>query len=119
MKLYTKDHEWLEEVGENQYKVGITKYAAAALGDIVYIEFTSDEVVTADEELCVIESVKAASGIISPVDGVILERNFEVTEDPSRVNDDPLNEWFLIIEVNDVLKFEDFMTEDEYENFID
>ena len=106
---YTEEHEWLKP--ENDIViVGITEHAAEQLGDLVFVELPNKDLeVKKDQEIVVIESVKAASDILAPLDGVITEINDKIVDDPSLVNSDPLGKgWFfnmkLIVKRRDVLK---------------
>ena len=116
---FTEDHEWLRAEGD-LIVVGITEHAAKELGDIVFVELPEvDAMVAHGDEVVVIESVKAASDIVAPVDGEIVEVNAKLTENPSLVNDDPLGAgWFFKIRVDDISVLDDFMDEDEYQDMI-
>ena len=90
-KKYSKDHEWIE-VNSNVATVGITNHAQDSLGDIVYVGLPEiGKNVSAGEEVCVIESVKAASDIFSPIKGEIIEVNNILDNEGSLVNEDPEN----------------------------
>ena len=116
---YTKEHEWLRVEGD-LVVVGITEHAATALGDVVFVELPEPETVVAEgDEVSVIESVKAASDILAPVDGEIVEVNDALADTPRLVNDDPLGAaWFFKIRVDDLSVLEEFMDEDEYIDMI-
>lgn len=115
---YTEDHEWLSADG-NVITVGITEHAASELGDVVFVELPEVETqVAKGDEVSVIESVKAASDIVAPLDGEIVEVNEALTDTPSLVNDDPLTNWFFKIRVDDVSAMEAYMDEDAYKEFI-
>ncbi|KAF0170309.1 MAG: glycine cleavage system H protein [Rhodobacteraceae bacterium] len=116
---YTKDHEWLRVDGD-LVVVGITEHAATALGDVVFVELPEVETVVAEgDEVCVIESVKAASDILAPVDGEIVEVNEKLTENPGLVNEDPLGTaWFFKMKLDDLSVLDDLMDEDEYNELI-
>jgi glycine cleavage system H protein len=116
---YTEDHEWLSLDGDI-VTVGITEYAATQLGDVVFVELPEVETqVARGDEIVVIESVKAASDILAPTDGEIVEVNAAIVEDPSLVNKDPLGEgWFFRMKLDDLAVLDDFMDEDEYKDFI-
>ena len=116
---YTEEHEWLL-IENDVVTVGITEHAAEQLGDVVFVELPEiGDLVSKDESICVIESVKAASDIFSPLDGKIIEINEAIVETPSLVNADP-NEagWFFKIEVSDMAPVADYMDEAEYLSFI-
>lgn len=116
---YTKDHEWLRVEGD-VVVVGITEHAATALGDVVFIELPEVETVVAEgDEVCVIESVKAASDILAPLDGEITEVNTKLVDNPSLVNEDPTGAaWFFKIKVDDLSVLDALMDEDEYNDLI-
>ena len=117
---FTEDHEWLRAEGDDLIVVGITEHAAKELGDIVFVELPETEAMVAQgDEVVVIESVKAASDILAPVDGEIVEVNPKLTDNPSLVNADPLGAgWFFKIKVDDISVLDDFMDEDEYQDHI-
>ena len=116
---FTEDHEWLSADG-NIITVGITEHAASELGDVVFVELPEVETqVAKGDEVSVIESVKAASDIVAPVDGEIVEVNEAIVETPSLVNDDPVTNWFFKIRVEDASAINDYMDEDAYKEFID
>lgn len=116
---YTEEHEWLRVEGD-VVVVGITEHAAEQLGDVVFVELPEIEATVArGDEVCVIESVKAASDILAPVDGEIVEVNTALTETPSLVNEDPLGDaWFFKMKIDDLSVLDDLMTEDEYKDFL-
>jgi glycine cleavage system H protein len=117
---FTEDHEWLRAEGDDLIVVGITEHAAKELGDIVFVELPEIEAMIAEgDEVVVIESVKAASDILAPVDGEIVEVNSKLTENPGLVNADPLGAgWFFKVKVDDMSVLDDFMDEDEYQDHI-
>jgi glycine cleavage system H protein len=116
---FTEEHEWLREE-EGEMVVGITIHAAEQLGDVVFVELPDEGVtVSKDDEVVVIESVKAASDILAPVDGEITEVNTALTDNPAMVNDDPQGEaWFFKMKISDPAQLEDFMDEAGYQKFI-
>ena len=116
---YTKDHEWLRVEGD-LVVVGITEHAATALGDVVFVELPEIETVVAEgDEVVVIESVKAASDILAPVDGEIVEVNDKLAENPGLVNADPTGAaWFFKMRVEDMSVLDALMDEDEYMDLI-
>jgi glycine cleavage system H protein len=116
---YTKDHEWLRVDGD-LVVVGITEHAATALGDVVFVELPEIETVVAEgDEVVVIESVKAASDILAPTAGEIVEVNELLVDNPGLVNEDPLGAaWIFKMKLDDLGVLEDFMDEDEYNDLI-
>ena len=117
---FTEDHEWLRPEGDGLIVVGITEHAAKELGDIVFVELPEiDAMVASGDEVVVIESVKAASEIVAPVDGEIVEVNAKLADNPGLVNEDPLGAgWFFKIRVDDMAVLDGFMDEDEYQEMI-
>lgn len=116
---YTEDHEWLDADGDI-VTVGITQYAATQLGDVVFVELPEVETqVAKGDEIVVIESVKAASDIVAPIDGEIVEINEALVDNPALVNEDPTGAaWFFKIKIEDTAALDEFMTEDEYKDHI-
>ena len=116
---YTEDHEWLRVDGDVVI-VGITEHAAEQLGDVVFVELPEAETqVTKGDDIVVIESVKAASDIVAPLDGEIVEVNDDLADNPGLVNEDPTgNAWFFKIKVEDLSQMDDYMTEEEYQDMI-
>ncbi|TYB80552.1 glycine cleavage system protein GcvH [Maritimibacter fusiformis] len=116
---YTEEHEWLEEA-DGIVTVGITAHAAEQLGDIVFVELPeAGTTVSKDDEVVVIESVKAASDILAPLDGEIVEVNDAISDDPGKVNEDPEGDaWFFKLRIEDVSVLDDLMDEAAYKAFI-
>ena len=119
--LFTKDHEWLRRENDGLLVVGITDHAQAALGDLVYVELPNvgQEVIEAGE-MAVVESVKAASDVYSPVTGSIVEINQLLEDTPETINSDPYGDgWIARIKPVDKIIDNNFMSSDDYEQFID
>jgi glycine cleavage system H protein len=116
---YSKSHEWLRVDG-GVATVGITKYAADQLGDVVFIELpAAGKKVSAGGETAVVESVKAASEIYAPVSGEITESNAAIKDDPAKVNADPEGAgWFFRMKVSGTGEVEKLMTEAQYKDFV-
>lgn len=116
---YTEEHEWLDVDGDT-VTVGITAHAAEQLGDVVFVELPEvGAEVSKDDEIVVIESVKAASDILAPLDGEVVEVNEAIVEDPGKVNEDPEGDaWFFKLKVEDMSPMEDYMDEAAYKDFI-
>ncbi len=116
---FTEEHEWLE-IEDDLVVVGITEHAAEQLGDIVFVELPEEgREVTKDEEVVVIESVKAASDILAPLDGEIVEVNTAIVEEPGKINEDPESDgWFFKMKVEDMSAMDDMMDEAAYKKFI-
>ncbi|MGC8203790.1 glycine cleavage system protein GcvH [Aliiroseovarius sp. PTFE2010] len=116
---FTEEHEWLR-VEDDIVVVGITEHASEQLGDIVFVELPEEgTTVGKDDEVVVIESVKAASDILAPLDGEIVEVNGPLVDDPGKINDDPQGEaWFFKIKPEDMSALDDLMSEAEYKDYI-
>lgn len=116
---YTEDHEWIS-VEDGVGTVGITDYAQNALGDIVFVEVPEvGEDFTKGDEVAVVESVKAASEIYSPVSGEITETNDALEENAGLVNTSPDGDgWFFKISISDDSELEELMDENGYKKFI-
>ncbi len=115
---YTEDHEWLRVEGD-VVVVGITEHAAEALGDVVFVELPEPGPVEKGAEIVVIESVKAASDILAPLEGEIVEVNAALADTPALVNEDPLGAaWFFKMKPADMSALESFMDETAYKALI-
>ena len=117
---YTKDHEWVRLDGEIA-TVGITDHAQQQLGELVFVELPElEREVAAGEACAVVESVKAASDVYSPLAGRIAEINETIVEGPDIVNNDAEGEgWFFRLELDDVESFEELMDQDAYDEFLE
>ena len=116
---YTEDHEWLRAEGDI-VTVGITAHASEQLGDVVFVELPeAGRKVTKGEEICVIESVKAASDILAPLDGEIVEVNGRLSDEPALVNEDPTGAaWFFRMKVDDPGAVDAYMDEAAYKAMV-
>ena len=116
---YAATHEWIRLDGD-EATVGITKYAAESLGDVVFVELpASGKVVKAGGEAAVVESVKAASEVYAPVGGEVAEANAALEAQPSTVNDDPEGAgWFFKIKGVSSGDFAKLMSADAYAEFV-
>tara|TARA_R110002073_G_scaffold98913_2_gene226500 strand:+ start:221 stop:580 length:360 start_codon:yes stop_codon:yes gene_type:complete len=116
---FTEEHEWLR-VEDDLIVVGITEHASEQLGDVVFIELPEEGTeVVKDDEVVVIESVKAASDILAPLDGEIVEVNSPLADDPGKVNEDPTGDaWFFKMKIEDMSVLDDLMDEAAYQKFI-
>ena len=116
---FSKSHEWLRVDG-GVATIGITKYAADQLGDVVFVELpAAGKKISAGGEVAVVESVKAASEIYAPVSGEVTEFNAAIKDDPSKVNADPEGQgWFFRMKVAGTGELEKLMTEAQYKDFV-
>ena len=116
---YTKEHEWAQ-VDENVVTVGITEFAQGSLGEVVYVELPEEgQKVSQHEPFGVVESVKAVSDLIAPVSGTVIEVNESVNDDPGVVNDDPMNNgWLIRIEMDTEKELAALMRAPDYKKLI-
>ncbi len=116
---YTKDHEWAQ-VDENIVTVGITDFAQSTLGEVVYVELPEEgQKVTQNEPFGVVESVKAVSDLLSPVTGTVIEVNNALVEDPGQLNDDPMEEgWLIRIEMDTERELANLLKAGDYKTLI-
>jgi glycine cleavage system H protein len=117
---YTKDHEWARLEDDGSVTVGITDFAQQQLGDVVFVELPEDGAeVVRGEETAVVESVKAAADVKTPLSGTVLAVNQVLMEAPQKINIDPMGEgWFFRIEPNDPNEMEEMLDEDEYAEYV-
>lgn len=116
---YTQDHEWLNVEGDIA-TVGVTDYAQAQLGDVVFAEVPDfGRIVTKGGEAAVVESVKAASDVYSPASGEVVEANAALADDPALVNTDPQGAgWFFKLRLSDFSELEGLMDDAAYKAFL-
>lgn len=118
-RYYTQEHEWIEVDGGDA-TVGITDYAQGQLGDVVFVELPeAGRQLAKGKDAAVVESVKAASDVYSPVSGKVTEANAALEEDPSLVNSDPEGEgWFFRLTIADESELQGLMDEAGYKEFV-
>lgn len=116
---YTKEHEWIS-LENDAAKVGITHYAQAQLGDIVYVELPKKGSSTKLMTPCgVVESVKAVSEIYAPISGTVTETNADVNEKPEEVNQDPYGKgWMFVVKPSNPKEIENLLTAKQYKEII-
>lgn len=111
---YTNSHEWVK-VEDGFAYIGITDYAQESLGEIVFIELPEeDDSVEAGEEFSAIESVKAASDVLSPVTGTVVEVNTELEDGPELINADAFGNWIVKVELEDESELEKLLNAEQY-----
>lgn len=114
---YSESHEYVRIEGEYGY-VGITDYAQNALGNVVYVDMPEvDDEVTAGEEFGAVESVKAASDIISPVSGVVVEINESLEDSPELINSDAFGTWIIKVQLSNKEELANLMDAAAYEAY--
>ena len=114
---YSESHEYVKIEGDFAY-VGITDYAQNALGNVVYVDLPEvDDEVEADEDFGAVESVKAASDLISPVTGTVVEVNEALEDKPELINEDPFENWIIKVKLSDTAELDNLMDSQAYEDF--
>lgn len=114
---YSKEHEWVKVEGGKAY-IGITDFATHSLGDIVYVELPElDAELQKDDVLGVVESVKAASDVYTPVSGVVVEVNEKLADQPELLNEDPYTNYIAVLKLTNEDELKDLMNSVEYQAF--
>ena len=114
---YSESHEHVKVEGEFGY-IGISDYAQHALGNVVYVDMPDvDDEVEAGSEFGAVESVKAASDLIAPVTGVVVEKNEALDDQPELINQDPYENWIIKVELSDKTELDNLMDAASYEEF--
>ena len=114
---YSESHEYVRVEGDFGY-IGVTDYAQNALGNVVYVDMPDvDDEVTAGEEFGAVESVKAASDLMSPVTGVVVEVNEALEDQPELINQDAYEHWIIKVEISDKSELENLMDAKAYAAF--
>lgn len=116
---YTKDHEWIRVEGDVAY-VGITDFAQSELGEIVYVDITTEgETVESEETFGTIEAVKTVSDLFMPVTGEVLEVNAELEDAPELINEDAYSKgWLIKVAVADPAQVNELLSAEEYQQLI-
>ena len=113
---YTNSHIWVENIGKNNFRVGVTDFAQDELGDIVFIELPEEgKEYSQSDECAVIESVKSTSDIYCPLSGVITKINTELEENSVLINSDPYSEgWIFLLQTTDDTELDGLIDADSY-----
>lgn len=113
---YSKTHEWVELIGGNMAKIGLTDFAQQKLGKLVFVNLplVGDEV-SLEQPFGDVESVKAVSDVLSPLDGTVVEVNEDLLDSPGMINDDPYDAWLIKVEITS--DNDELMTAEAYEAF--
>ena len=115
---YSDSHEYVRVEGEFGY-IGITDFAQHELGNVVYVDMPEeDDEVAAGEEFGAVESVKAASDLISPVSGTVVETNAALDDEPGLINKDAFENWIIKVQLSDPGELDNLMTAESYKAFI-
>ena len=116
--LFTKEHVWIKEHEKNKYYLGVSNFAQETLGDIVFVDVKNDTEVSKNNALGVIESVKTASDIVCPQDGVIVSINDNLTSNPELINEKPHETWICEIEFSREVMPKDYLSLEDYEDLV-
>lgn len=118
--FYTASHEWVRVLNDNEIMVGITDHAQNLLGELVFVELPAlDLTVNAGEEIAVLESVKTAADVYSPLPGEVIAVNEGLTEHPNRVNQDPYGEgWLFKLKIGDQQLIASLISADSYQKMV-
>ncbi len=118
---YSKTHEWVEEQGDSTVRVGISDHAQALLGDMVFVELPEvGSTVSAGEECAVVESVKAASDVYSPVSGEVVTVNESLVDNPEKVNQAPYGDgWIMTVRLTQPDELAALMDADDYRALVE
>jgi len=117
---YTKSHEWLRRLPDGTIEIGITDHAQDALGDLVFVEVPEPgRTVSSGEACAVVESVKAASDVYSPIAGSVIAGNSRLVSEPEAVNKDPYGSgWLMRVRPDGAVPAEELLSASEYEQFL-
>ena len=111
---YSESHEWLKVEGEFGY-IGITDYAQHQLGNVVYVDLPEvDDELNQGEEFGAVESVKAASDLLSPISGIVVEINDKLEDKPELLNEDAFGNWNCKVKINDKAELDSLMNAEAY-----
>lgn len=118
---FLKSHEWARVEDNGQVTVGISDHAQGLLGDLVYVELPGvGDTVTAGGAVAVVESVKAASDVYSPISGKVIAVNSELSDKPETINEDAYGEgWILVVQPDDLEQMNDLLSPDDYAELIE
>ncbi len=116
---YSESHEWVKVEG-NIAVIGVSDFAQKEMGDITYVDMPEvDDEVTAGEEFGAVESVKAASDLISPVSGTVVEVNEALEDEPDLVNKDAFENWIIKVELSDASEVDNLMDATAYSAYVE
>jgi len=117
---YTKSHEWIRQEADGTVTIGITDHAQELLGDLVFIELPeAGSEINAEDAVCVVESVKAASDVYMPISGEITEVNEVLNDAPETINDSPFDDgWLFKVKPSAEVELEELMDADAYRSEI-
>lgn len=116
--FYSESHEWVRTEGDTAV-IGITDFAQKSMGNIVYVDMPEeDDEISQNEEFGAVESVKAASDLIAPVSGTVIEKNAALEDEPGLLNSDPYANWIIRVRLSDISETDALMDAAEYTEFL-
>ncbi len=116
--FYSESHEWVRTEGDTAV-IGITDFAQKSMGNIVYVDMPEeDDEISQNEEFGAVESVKAASDLIAPVSGTVIEKNAALEDEPGLLNSDPYANWIIRVRFSDISETDALMDAAEYTEFL-
>lgn len=117
--LYSNDHEWVKKLNDDEVLVGITDFATKELGSIVFVDLPEvGDKLEANSEFGAVESVKAASDLLAPVSGEVLEVNEDLVGEPELVNEDAYGSWFVKIKLSNQEELDELLSAEKYEEML-
>lgn len=117
--LYSESHEWVKVDGDIA-TIGVSDFAQKEMGDITYVDMPDeDDEVSVGEEFGALESVKASSELVSPVSGVVVEKNEALEEQPELINEDAYSAWIIKVKLSDLSELDELMDAESYKNQIE
>ena len=112
---YTKSHEWVRDEGDGIVSIGISDHAQELLGDLVFVELPeAGTTLTAGDECAVVESVKAASDVYSPLDGEVMEANETLADAPEAINEAPYDNWIFKLKLSNPTQLDELLDAEAY-----
>jgi len=116
---YSKSHEWVKVLEEDMVLIGITDFAQSELGDVVFVDLPDvGDTISQEDEFGAVESVKAASDLVAPVSGEILEVNEDLIGEPELLNKEPYDNWLLKVILENADELGNLLSSEEYKEFI-
>ncbi len=116
--FYSESHEWVRTEGDTAV-IGITDFAQKSMGNIVYVDMPEeDDEISQNEEFGAVESVKAASDLIAPVSGTVIEKNAALEDEPGLLNSDPYANWIIRVRLSDISETDALMDAAGYTEFL-
>lgn len=117
--LYSESHEWVKVDGDIA-TIGVSDFAQKEMGDITYVDMPDeDDEVNVGEEFGALESVKASSELVSPVSGVVVEKNEALEDQPELINEDAYSAWIIKVKLSDLSELDELMDAESYKNQIE